>query len=887
MTLRQKTLAAVGITIVALVAALYGISRNMVLSRFLELERRDVKTNVHRALEAVSAELDNLESDVGDWAPWDDTFQFIEDGNEDFIAGNCPPVTFENLDISLMLFVHATGKIVYGQLYDFQTQELNPIPPELLKHILAHDTLLKHEATESSIRGILDLPEGPMLVASQPIVTSEFQGPIRGTLIMGRFLDAGLLRVLEKRTRLHLELMPFNHPQCSPQCEEHRRELADGRGPIVEEEDQYDVFGYGMIRSLYNEPAFVLRTHQPRIIYGQGRASVHYFLALLIIMGVTCWAAISVLLEKQVVRRVEALAERVQEIGRSKDLSARVIADGSDEIARLSGDVNETLEALEKNAAALEASHAALKEEMRAHQQADVEMMRLQKAVESSGAVMFITDRDGVFSYVNSEFTRLYGYAPEEVVGKCTPRILKSGVYERSEYREFWSSLHDGQVIRRELKNRTKTGDLVDVSVSVNPITDVNGQIEGFLAVQRDITDLKHSEQLREAMATQLRQSQKMETIGTLAGGIAHDFNNILVPILIYTEMALKNAPEGSPTREELEHVIRAANRAKDLVKQILTFSRQSDQERIAVRFQFVVKEALKLLRASVPTTIDIVDMVDTHCPEVLADPSQLHQVLMNLCANAAHAIGENDGAIEVGLETVEVDDDLRATLPQLKPGTHVCLTVRDSGSGMDAKTLSRIFEPFFTTKAPGAGTGLGLSVVHGIVTAHGGAVSVESAVGEGTAFHVYLPAAPAVLPAQKKEAVQDEVHGSERILFVDDEPEIADVAARVLKRYGYDIAVYTNSAEALRAFRENPDAFDIVLTDQTMPHLTGDRLTKELHAIRPDLPVVLITGFSETVTEDNFHQLGIRELVMKPLVGKDMAAAIRRAMSGKDVPVT
>ncbi|MDD5087265.1 MAG: CHASE4 domain-containing protein [bacterium] len=887
MTLRQKTLAAVGITIVALVAALYGISRNLMLNRFLELEQRDVQTNVHRALEAVTADLNNLESDVGDWAPWDDVYQFIEDGNEEFLIGNCLPVTFENLDISLMLFVHSTGRIVYGEIYDSQTKELSPVPPELIGHILAYDTLLKHDTTNSSIRGLLDLPEGPMLIASQPIVTSDYQGPIRGTLIMGRFLDAGMIKMIAKRTRLRLEILPFDHPRCSLNCQEHRDLLALGRGPLVEAENERTVAGYGMIRGLYGEPAFVMRTHQPRIVYGQGRASLTYFFALLIIMGVTCWAAISVLLDKQVVRRVEALARRVQEIGRNKDLSARVAATGSDEIARLAGDVNATLEALEKNAAALKASHAALKEEMLAHQQADEERIRLQKAVESSGAVVFMTDSKGVFTYINSEFTRLYGYSSEEVVGKYTPRILISETHDEELYRDFWNSLHDKEVVRQELKNLTKNGEIIDVSVSVNAVIGADGNIEGYLAIQRDITELRHSEQLREAMAAQLRQSQKMETIGTLAGGIAHDFNNILVPILIYTELAMKNTPEGCPSREELDHVIRAANRAKDLVKQILAFSRQSEEERIAVRFQFVVKETLKLLRASVPTTIDIVDLVDTNCPEVLADPSQLHQVLMNLCTNAAHAIGENDGVIEVGMDTVEADDDLRAKLPQIKPGTYVCLTVRDSGSGMDSKTLSRIFEPFFTTKPPGSGTGLGLSVVHGIITAHGGTVSVESTPGEGSTFRVYLPAAPAVKPTQREKTDPVDVRGTERILFVDDEPEITDVAARVMKRYGYDMVVYTDSAEALNAFRAAPDSFDVVMTDQTMPHLTGDRLTKELHAIRPDLPVILITGFSETVTLDNFRQLGIRDLVMKPLVGREMAAAIRRAMNGKDAPVS
>ena len=384
-----------------------------------------------------------------------------------------------------------------------------------------------------------------------------------------------------------------------------------------------------------------------------------------------------------------------------------------------------------------------------------------------------------------------------------------------------------------------------------------------------------------QATQKQLIQLQKMEAIGTLAGGIAHDFNNLLVPILGFTGLVLDDLPTGSKSREHLSQVLEAGNRAKDLVSQILTFSRQTEIEPRPIQLVPIVKEALKLLRAAVPTTIDIRQNIAPDTGAVNADPTQIHQVLMNLCTNAEHAMPEG-GVLEVSLASVELDEEFCAGHEGLTPGPHVRLTVGDTGCGMDKKILKRIFDPFFTTKAPGQGTGMGLSVVHGIVKSHGGDIAVYSAPGVGTTFHIYLPVVESIVEARPEmEPVQG---GTESILFVDDETVAVEIGSEILKRLGYRVTTRTSSIEALELFRTKPGRFDLVVTDQTMPNMTGAELAVELLRIRPDIPIILCTGFSHLINSEKARSLGIRELVMKPVVGTELGQTVRRVLDAGDL---
>jgi PAS domain S-box-containing protein len=431
-----------------------------------------------------------------------------------------------------------------------------------------------------------------------------------------------------------------------------------------------------------------------------------------------------------------------------------------------------------------------------------------------------------------------------------------------------------------ELQVLGEDGQPIYVAISGRPIYDAAGGIVGYRGVTRDITArLYAEEQLRQAQQdVQRRQAQKMEAIGVLAGGIAHDFNNILSAILGYTDLALHEVAPKGPGAQYLQEVLTAGRRAQSLVLQILTFSRASEPERIPVQLRLIIKEALKLLRASLPTTIDIRQDIDRDDGTVLADPTQMHQVLMNLCANAEYAMRDTGGILEVRLDTVELDTAAVAHYAELAPGPYIRLTIRDTGRGMPPEVATRVFEPFFTTKGVGQGTGMGLAVVHGIVTSHGGAITLQSTPGQGTTCEVYLPRLDMVVDDATSRDESLPV-GKGVILFIDDEPAIARVGQQMLERLGYQAVVRTSSLAALETFHQSPHHFDLVITDQTMPHMTGEALACELRRIRPDIPIILCTGFSHAINAEKAQAQGIDAFLMKPLVARDLGLAIQQVL--------
>jgi signal transduction histidine kinase/ActR/RegA family two-component response regulator len=389
----------------------------------------------------------------------------------------------------------------------------------------------------------------------------------------------------------------------------------------------------------------------------------------------------------------------------------------------------------------------------------------------------------------------------------------------------------------------------------------------------------KRGEEEKHNLEERLRHSQKMEAIGLLAGGIAHDFNNILGAVIGYTELAVMDIPADSHTRYNLVQVLSAAERAKDTIKQILTFSRKSKEEKTLIYLSDVVKEALNLLRSTLPATIEIRPELDSTLIPLIANPTQINQVIFNLCTNAAYAMREKGGILTVALKEIKNDAD-SPRLKRMAPGRYQVLSVGDTGPGMPPEIRDRIFEPYFTTKGKGEGTGMGLAIVHGIVKNHGGDIELVSEPGTGTTFHVYLPVTgekPAAVP--DKEQNQSVQGGTERILFVDDEYLLVDVGEKMLTKLGYRVVTKTDGIEALEMFRADPDRFDLVITDQAMPHMTGIRLTGELKALRPDIPVILCTGFSEEIDEENYKARGISGFIMKPLALEKIAGEIRRVL--------
>jgi|GEM_PF-1866193 len=440
-------------------------------------------------------------------------------------------------------------------------------------------------------------------------------------------------------------------------------------------------------------------------------------------------------------------------------------------------------------------------------------------------------------------------------------------------------------VIDQKIKTafeRVKSGDL---SYRLNGLSGIKHSkiiAEGFnemaQALESQAEKQKKTQKEKDLLEERIRHYQKMEAIGTLAGGIAHDFNNVLSPIQGYAEMLLDDLPTHDPQYEMAQEIFQAASRAKELIEQILTFSRQGETKNQIVSLQIIVKEALKLLRSTIPKNIEIRPNIMSQCKPVFADPTSLHQVIMNLCTNAFHAVQEKGGAIDVALKEIQVTAEGQHGISGLPPGDYIRLTVSDTGCGMDKNTLEQIFNPYFTTKEEGKGTGLGLSISYGIIKKLNGDIKVYSEPNKGTTFHVYMP----VTSIKKIRGPGENINivkGTEHILLVDDEGSIAQMEKTVLEKYGYRVSAFTSSIEALNAFEKEPASFDLLLTDMSMPGMTGDILVQHIKRIKENIPVIICTGFSENISNGNYANKGADGFLMKPVAIHKLIGEIRKQL--------
>ncbi|MEE4358273.1 MAG: response regulator [Desulfococcaceae bacterium] len=493
----------------------------------------------------------------------------------------------------------------------------------------------------------------------------------------------------------------------------------------------------------------------------------------------------------------------------------------------------------------------------------------------------FSHDLEGNIIESNLPYKEEWGYKDEDVIGRNIRVILLPSNAEK-----FGNYMED---LLRKGKTEgiaccvTRDGVKKMLDYRAALICDEKGQAISIRGTARDVTERIQFEKEKAELEKQIRQTRKMQAIGTLAGGIAHDFNNILFPIIGYTEIALENIPPDSSCRGDLKEVLRAANRAAELVRQILTFARQTEDEWKPMQIRPIIKEVLKLLKASLPSTIEIREDIGEDTDSVLADPTQIHQIVMNLCTNAYHAMREKGGRLTVSLKAVNITPEYSPPVHDMAPGSWYRLTVSDTGCGMRPEVQERIFDPYYTSKPMGEGTGMGLAMVHRIVSNLRGHVTVSSKEGEGSVFHVWLPRiasedeiAPELPPAEA-------AGGRERILLVDDEQQIVEMMHKILTGLGYDVTVRYSSPDALEAFRSDPKRFDLVITDQTMPNLTGAEFCRELLRLRPDLRIILCTGFSDLISRKRAFELGIRGFVMKPVNKNELARTIREVLDGEE----
>ncbi len=503
-------------------------------------------------------------------------------------------------------------------------------------------------------------------------------------------------------------------------------------------------------------------------------------------------------------------------------------------------------------------------------------MNRYRTLFESAGDAIFVFDWEGQILDANRVACERLGYTYRELTAMRRkeiegPDTAMTVSQRRKILRDKGHVIYEAEYLRND-------GSVLPVEANCRLIE--YDYEPAILTIARDISERLRAQEEKAKLQAQLRQSQKMESLGTLAGGIAHDFNNILTPISGHAEIALFKIGRDHDAAKNIKGIIQAVDRARGLVRQVLSFSRQESEEKQPLQMHTILKEALRLLRASLPTTIDIQQNI-ARCGAVMANATQIHQILMNLCTNAGHAMREGGGVLDVSLSEVEIRAGDLADYLEMKPGTYVRLTVSDTGHGMPAEVLERIFEPYFTTKKEGEGTGMGLSVVHGIVKGHNGDIKVYSEQGKGTTFNVYLPCIEAKAQTDDSPVADQIPKGSGNVLLIDDEEKIIEVMVQMLEYLGYSVTSFTDSPEALDSFRKNPDFYDIIITDMTMPGMTGDILARHVHAMRPGLPILLCTGYSRSVSRDQAKALGIQEFLMKPPTIGELARTVQRALKG------
>lgn len=492
-------------------------------------------------------------------------------------------------------------------------------------------------------------------------------------------------------------------------------------------------------------------------------------------------------------------------------------------------------------------------------------------ALKSISQGVLIARADGSILSINHAFTTLTGYTQADLVGKDR-RILTEQLSDPQAIERIRGAQQTGTEFHGEVLDRRKDGSAFWNELTISPVRDEQGEVSHFIRVTRDITK-------RRSLEEQLRQSQKMEAIGQLAGGVAHDFNNILAAILGNTEISLTELPPAHPVCENLAGIKAASVRAKSLIQQILTFSRQQPPDRRVLSLKSVIQESAHFLRATIPAAIELVVVAEDNVPPVLADSTQIHQVLVNLGTNAWHAIGDQPGCIEIRLHPLEVTESEAASLEGCRAGRFACLSVRDTGKGMEPETLRRIFDPFFTTKQPGEGTGLGLSVVHGIVQAHDGFISVVSRPGRGATFKVLLPVATSTETAHHPTDTPPQRGEGARVMLIDDESSLVVLGKRMLEYLGYQVTGFTNPSEAVEAFRQTPSQFAAVITDLNMPGMSGFQTAAKLQEISPPIPILLCSG---RITEDlrqRAKAAGIRETLHKPNTIEEFSQALHRAI--------
>jgi PAS domain S-box-containing protein len=855
-SLRGKTLLIILVTVFGLVGGLYALARVVLLRGYSHLEVELARQDMDRVSSVLANELVTLGRTNTDYSSWNETYWFLQGKRPSYPKSDLPPSTLAQLKVTFVVILNNSGKVVFSRSYNPAALEEVPIPADLPDHMKPGSLLAMHKKESSQESGILMLRSGPVLVDSRPVLTSDSKGPIIGTVIMGRALDRDEVLGLATMTHLSIDLERIDKLAsrldhgfvANKRLRPNLVQVAvQGKDSVAAYEEMTDIDG---------QPAFVLRVSIPRDIYQQGRTTLLQFLLLLLAAGFAFGAVTLYLLERTVLSRVANLGERITQIGASGDLSARLDVSGHDELAFLGMAINGMLEDLERAQAERHEGRA-----------------RLGMMIERMPAVLWTTDKDLRFTSGVGAGLENLGLHTNEMVGTSLYECFQTQDPEYPSIAAHRKALA-GEAVTYEADWRKRT-----FESHVQPLRDSEGEIAGVIGVALDITDRRH-------LADQLRQSQKMQAVGQLAGGVAHDFNNLLMVVKGHAEILLGRVTSGSPLRNSIEQIDKAADRAASLTRQLLAFSRMQVLQPRVLDLNEVVGGMTKMFSRVIGENIEMVFVPGAKLGRVKADPGQIEQVLLNLVVNARDAMPEG-GRVTIETSNVQLDREYSATHHNIEPGPWIMLTVTDTGCGMDTETQSRIFEPFFTTKAQGKGTGLGLATVYGVVKQSGGFIYVYSEVGHGTTFKIYLPEVSAAADRDAAEkTVAPPPRGSETILFVEDEESVRELVRDYLATTGYRVLEAVDGVQALEIAADHKGTIEILVTDVVMPRLGGRELASRIAAQRPNVKVLFISGY----TDDSIFRHGVLEggvaYLQKPFNLKAIAQKIREVLDGQPAAV-
>jgi PAS domain S-box-containing protein len=857
MSLRIKTLLTLGTITLSLLLALYIAAELIVPPNFAALERQHVETDLLQTDAVLRNEAAALALTAQDWAAWDETYQFVEDGNQEYVRANLPDQTFVDLHLNVMVFIQGSGRVVYGRQFHPAGGTAGRLPASLEPYLQAPGPFLPAGGQPRATHGLLALPDGPLLVAIHPIVRSDDRGPARGILILGRWLDAAEIARLSQLLHHPFRLVPLDAP-LPADAQAGLAELSPERPALVQPLDNTRIAGYRLLPDVTGAPGVLIAVEQGRPMMQQGRAALGTLALALTVAGMGFGVAALLVLERLVLQRLARVEADVHRVRGDSDATARITVTGQDELDRLGIALNRTLDALQGAQQQLRASEA-----------------RYRAVVEDQTELICRWRPDRTLTFANSAYRRAFAalhpperhLVPAAVVAEDRERaaahLAQLNSQAGSATLEVRVALPDGRVRWQQWVDR--------------PIVDEAGQLVEIQSVGRDITELKRAEEEHLLMERRMLEAQRLESLGTLASGAAHDFNNLLAIILGSSGLVVDALPAASTLRPMLERIEYAARRAADLTEQLLAYGGRGRMMIQPLDLNSLVADLEPLLAASVARSSAITYQLAPRPLAVVADGGQIRQVVMNLVLNAAEAIGYSEGQITVATSRQEIG---RAELDgallgsQRAPGRYVCLDVCDTGAGIDPATLPQIFEPFFTTKL--GGHGLGLAAVLGIVRAHEGAIWVKSAPGEGAAFRVLLPETERPLPIEwAAEAERGPWRGQGTILIVDDEPAVGETTAAMLRQIGFTARLAQTGEEGLRIFHDDPFGTVCVLLDLTVLQQGGADLLTGLRVLRPHVPVIVMSGFDRAYV---LAELGAEtaEVLSKPFDAETLREVLR-----------